>query len=254
LLDNPIKIIIKKLKNNEISPEEAEKLLLNNLSESIGSATIDHARSVFKEFPEVIFAEGKNIEDIIEISKKILNISKKVLITRLSQEKIKILTKEFGKKIDYNDKGKLALISEVDLPLQESGILVISAGTTDIPVAEEAIFTINSHGYKTKKIYDVGVAGISRILNHVDLIQESKIIIVVAGMEGALASVVSGLSSCPVISVPTSIGYGSSYDGLAALLGMLNSCSPGIGVVNIDNGFGAGYLACSIIRTFSPPQ
>ena len=254
MLDNPIKIIIKKLKNNEISPEEAEKLLLNNLSESIGSATIDHARSVFKEFPEVIFAEGKNIEDIIEISKKILNISKKVLITRLSQEKIKILTKEFGKKIDYNDKGKLALISEVDLPLQESGILVISAGTTDIPVAEEAIFTINSHGYKTKKIYDVGVAGISRILNHVDLIQESKIIIVVAGMEGALASVVSGLSSCPVISVPTSIGYGSSYDGLAALLGMLNSCSPGIGVVNIDNGFGAGYLACSIIRTFSPPQ
>ena len=254
MLDNPIKTIIKKLKNNEISPEEAEKLLLNNLSESIGSATIDHARSVFKEFPEVIFAEGKNIEDIIEISKKILNISKKVLITRLSQEKIKILTKEFGKKIDYNDKGKLALISEVDLPLQESGILVISAGTTDIPVAEEAIFTINSHGYKTKKIYDVGVAGISRILNHVDLIQESKIIIVVAGMEGALASVVSGLSSCPVISVPTSIGYGSSYDGLAALLGMLNSCSPGIGVVNIDNGFGAGYLACSIIRTFSPPQ
>ena len=254
MLDNPIKTIIKKLKNNEISPEEAEKLLLNNLSESIGSATIDHARSVFKEFPEVIFAEGKNIEDIIEISKKILNISKKVLITRLSQEKIKILTKEFGKQIDYNDKGKLALISEVDLPLQESGILVISAGTTDIPVAEEAIFTINSHGYETKKIYDVGVAGISRILNHIDTIQESKIIIVVAGMEGALASVVSGLSSCPVISVPTSIGYGTSYEGLAALLGMLNSCSPGIGVVNIDNGFGAGFLACSIIRTFNHPQ
>ena len=254
MLDNPIKSILKKLKNDEISALEAEKLLLNNLSESIGSATIDHARSIFKEFPEVIFAEGKNIRDIIEISKKILNISTKVLITRLNQEKLDILIKEFGKKLKFNKEGKIALISIKDEALKDKDILVISAGTTDIPVAEEAIFTIESHGYKPRKIYDVGVAGISRILNHVDLIQESKIIIVVAGMEGALPSVVSGLSSCPVISVPTSIGYGSSYDGLAALLGMLNSCSPGIGVVNIDNGFGAGYLACSIIRTFSHPQ
>ena len=251
---NPVKSILNKLKNNEISAEEAEKLLLNNLSESIGSATIDHARSIFKEFPEVIFAEGKELEDIIQISKKILEISQKVLITRLDINKIESLKKEFGTKIKCNDAANIALISDKTEKLIDSNILVISAGTTDIPVAEEAIFTINSHGYDTQKIYDVGVAGISRILNHVDLIQESKIIIVVAGMEGALASVVSGLSSCPVISVPTSIGYGSSYDGLAALLGMLNSCSPGIGVVNIDNGFGAGYLACSIIRTFNHPQ
>ena len=251
---NPVKSILNKLKNNEISAEEAEKLLLNNLSESIGSATIDHARSIFKEFPEVIFAEGKKLEDIIQISKKILKISQKVLITRLGTKKIESLKKEFGTKIKYNDTANIALISDKPEKLIDSNILVISAGTTDIPVAEEAIFTINSHGYHTQKIYDVGVAGISRILNHVDLIQESKIIIVVAGMEGALASVVSGLSSCPVISVPTSIGYGSSYDGLAALLGMLNSCSPGIGVVNIDNGFGAGYLACSIARTFTHPQ
>ena len=254
MLDNPIKSILNKLKNNEISSEEAEKLLLNNLSESIGSATIDHARSIFKEFPEVIFAEGKELEDIIKISKKILKISQKVLITRLDTKKIESLKKEFGTKIKYNNTANIALVSDKPEKLIDSNILVISAGTTDIPVAEEAIFTINSHGYDTKKIYDVGVAGISRILNHVDLIQESKIIIVVAGMEGALASVVSGLSSCPVISVPTSIGYGSSYDGLAALLGMLNSCSPGIGVVNIDNGFGAGYLACSIVRTFTHPQ
>ena len=252
--DNPIKSILNKLKNNELSPEEAEKLLLNNLNESIGSATIDHARSVYKEFPEVIFAEGKEIKDIVEISKRILNISTKVLITRLSQKKLEILIQEFGEKIKYNKKGKIALISDKDEPLNDKGILVISAGTTDIPVAEEAIFTIKSHGYEVKKIYDVGVAGISRILNHIDTIQESKIIIVVAGMEGALASVVSGLSSCPIISVPTSIGYGTSYEGLAALLGMLNSCSPGIGVVNIDNGFGAGFLACSIIKTFSHPQ
>ena len=250
---NPVKSILNKLKNNEISAEEAEKLLLNNLSESIGSATIDHARSIFKEFPEVIFAEGKELKDIIQISKKIFKISQKVLITRLDT-KIESLKKEFGTKIKYNDTANIALISDKPEKLIDSNILVISAGTTDIPVAEEAIFTINSHGYDTQKIYDVGVAGISRILNHVDLIQESKIIIVVAGMEGALASVVSGLSSCPVISVPTSIGYGSSYDGLAALLGMLNSCSPGIGVVNIDNGFGAGYLACSIVRTFTHPQ
>ena len=254
MLDNPIKSILNKLKNNEISSEEAEKLLLNNLSESIGSATIDHARSIFKEFPEVIFAEGKELEDIIQISKKILKISQKVLITRLDAKKIESLKKEFGTKIKYNNTANIALVSDKPEKLIDSNILVISAGTTDIPVAEEAIFTINSHGYDTKKIYDVGVAGISRILNHVDLIQESKIIIVVAGMEGALASVVSGLSSCPVISVPTSIGYGSSYDGLAALLWMLNSCSPGIGVVNIDNGFGAGYLACSIVRTFTHPQ
>ena len=251
---NPVKSILNKLKNNEISAEEAEKLLLNNLSESIGSATIDHARSIFKEFPEVIFAEGKELKDIIQISKKILKISQKVLITRLDTKKIESLKKEFGTKIKCNDTANIALISDKPEKLIDSNILVISAGTTDIPIAEEAIFTINSHGYDTKKIYDVGVAGISRILNHVDLIQESKIIIVVAGMEGALASVVSGLSSCPVISVPTSIGYGSSYDGLAALLGMLNSCSPGIGVVNIDNGFGAGYLACSIVRTFTHPQ
>ena len=251
---NPVKSILNKLKNNELSADEAEKLLLNNLSESIGSATIDHARSIFKEFPEVIFAEGKKLEDIIQISKKIFKISQKVLITRLDAKKIESLKKEFGKNLKYNDTANIALISDTSEKLIDSNILVISAGTTDIPVAEEAIFTINSHGYDTKKIYDVGVAGISRILNHVDLIQESKIIIVVAGMEGALASVVSGLSSCPVISVPTSIGYGSSYDGLAALLGMLNSCSPGIGVVNIDNGFGAGYLACSIARTFTHPQ
>jgi len=254
LSNNPIKSILNKLKNNEISSEEAEKLLLNNLSESIGSATIDHARSIFKEFPEVIFAEGKELEDIIQISKKILKISQKVLITRLDAKKIESLKKEFGTKLKYNNNANIALISDKPEKLIDSNILVISAGTTDIPVAEEAIFTINSHGYAAQKIYDVGVAGISRILNHVDLIQESKIIIVVAGMEGALASVVSGLSSCPVISVPTSIGYGSSYDGLSALLGMLNSCSPGIGVVNIDNGFGAGYLACSIVRTFTHPQ
>ena len=252
--ENPVKSILNKLKNNEISAKEAEKLLLSNLSESIGYATVDHARSIFKEFPEVIFAEGKKIEDIIKISKKILKISQKVLITRLDSRKIDSLKKEFKPKIKYNDTAKIALISDEFEKLTDSNILVITAGTTDIPVAEEAIFTINSHGYATQKIYDVGVAGISRILNHVDLIQKSKIIIVVAGMEGALASVVSGLSSCPVISVPTSIGYGSSYDGLAALLGMLNSCSPGIGVVNIDNGFGAGYLACSIVRTFTHPQ
>ena len=251
---NPVKSILNKLKNNELSIDEAEKLLLNNLSESIGSATIDHARTIFKEFPEVIFAEGKKVEDIVQISKKIFKISQKVLITRLDAKKIKSLKKEFGKNLKYNNTANIALISDKSEKLIDSNILVISAGTTDIPIAEEAIFTINSHGYDTKKIYDVGVAGISRILNHVDLIQESKIIIVVAGMEGALASVVSGLSSCPVISVPTSIGYGSSYDGLAALLGMLNSCSPGIGVVNIDNGFGAGYLACSIVKTFTHPQ
>lgn len=254
MFENPIKSILNKLKNNEISVEEAEKILLNNLNESIGSATIDHARSIYKDFPEVIFAEGKNIEDIVEISKKILNISQKVLITRLNNKKAKILSKEFTGKIKYNDKGRIALISNSNQKLVDKDLLVISAGTTDIPVAEEAIFTIESHGYKTKKLYDVGVAGISRILNNIDLIDQSKIIIVVAGMEGALASVVSGLSSSPVISVPTSIGYGSSYEGLAALLGMLNSCSPGIGVVNIDNGFGAGYLACSIIRTFNHPQ
>ena len=152
--DNPIKSILNKLKNNELSPEEAEKLLLNNLSESIGSATIDHARSVFKEFPEVIFAEGKEIKDIIEISKKILNISTKVLITRLNQKKLELLIQEFGEKIKYNKKGKIALISDKDESLNDKGILVISAGTTDIPVAEEAIFTIKSHGYEVKNIYE----------------------------------------------------------------------------------------------------
>ena len=158
--DNPIKSILNKLKNNEISTNEAEKLLLNNLSESIGSATIDHARSIFKEFPEVIFAEGKELEDIIQISKKILKISQKVLITRLDAKKIESLKKEFGTKLKYNNNANIALISDKPEKLIDSNILVISAGTTDIPVAEEAIFTINSHGYDAQKIYDVGVAGI----------------------------------------------------------------------------------------------
>ena len=150
---NPVKSILNKLKNNEISAEEAEKLLLNNLSESIGTATIDHARSIFKEFPEVIFAEGKELKDIIQISKKILKISQKVLITRLGTKKIESLKKEFGTKIKYNDTANIALISDKPEKLIDSNILVISAGTTDIPVAEEAIFTINSHGYETQKIY-----------------------------------------------------------------------------------------------------
>jgi NCAIR mutase (PurE)-related protein len=211
--------------------------------EDIGFAKVDHHRLLRREFPEVIYGEGKTPEQILEIAKKILNYSSLLLITRTNIKVYSLLKKEIKKiKIDFRSN---IIYTRLDIPENKlkEGITVLCAGTSDIDVAEEAAVTSYLMKNKVKKIYDVGVAGIHRLLSHREELSLSNVIIAVAGMEGALPGVVSSMVSCPVIGVPTSVGYGSSFKGLSPLLTMLNSCSPGVMVVNIDNGFGAGYAA-----------
>ena len=251
---DPIKNILKKFDNKEITSEEAEEMLKKNLSESLSYATIDHSRTYFKNFPEVIFADQKTNEQVTDLATKIYEKSSKVLVTKASKEKLKYLKENFSKNININDVAGMAFASKEKISLQDHKVLVICAGTTDIPIAEEAIFTLACLGINSEKLYDVGIAGLSRVIHNLDVIRSAKIIVTVAGMEGALPSVISGLTPSPVIAVPTSIGYGSNINGLSALLTMLNSCSPGIGVVNIDNGFGAGFLAWSFINSFNRQQ
>ena len=248
---DPIKDILKKLDNNEISAKEAEEMLKKNLSESLSYATIDHGRSYFKNFPEVIYADKKTNEQVTDLAIKIYEKSSKVMVTKASKDKLEDLKEKFSKNIEINELAGMAFASKEKISLQDHKVLVICAGTTDIPIAEEAIFTLACLGIDSKKLYDVGIAGLSRVIHNLDIIRSAKTIITVAGMEGALPSVISGLTSSPVIAVPTSIGYGSNINGLSALLTMLNSCSPGIGVVNIDNGFGAGFLAWSFINSLN---
>ena len=248
---NPIKNILKKLEEKQITLIEAEEMLSKNLSESLSYATIDHGRVFFKNFPEVIYGDKKTTEQVLELSEKIFDMSSKVLITKASEDMLIALKKKFASNLITNDLAKMAFISTQKPNLKDYRVLVICAGTTDIPIAEEAIFTLECLGVASEKLYDVGVAGLSRIIHNLELIRSSKIIITVAGMEGALPSVISGLTPSPLIAVPTSVGYGSSMEGLSALLSMLNSCSPGIGVVNIDNGFGAGFLASTFINSLN---
>jgi len=212
--------------------------------EDLGYARIDHHRSLRKGFPEVVFCQGKTTEQSVEIIKRLSEKNSRVLATRASREVYERVL-EFLPDARYNELART--ISAVKDRIDPIGhILVISAGTADLPVAEEAIETASIMGNRVERLYDVGVAGIHRLLGSIDRINEAKVLIVVAGMEGALPSVVAGLVDKPVIAVPTSTGYGASFKGLSALLTMLNSCVPGIAVVNIDNGFGAGYLASII--------
>jgi NCAIR mutase (PurE)-related protein len=212
--------------------------------EDLGYARIDHHRSLRKGFPEVVFCQGKTTEQSVEIIKRLSEKNSRVLATRASREVYERVL-EFLPDAKYNELART--ISVVKDRIDPIGhILVISAGTADLPVAEEAIETASIMGNRVERLYDVGVAGIHRLLGSIDRINEAKVLIVVAGMEGALPSVVAGLVDKPVIAVPTSTGYGASFKGLSALLTMLNSCVPGIAVVNIDNGFGAGYLASII--------
>ena len=251
---DPIKNILKKFDDKKITYEEAEELLKKNLSESLSYATIDHSRTYFKNFPEIIYADQKTNEQVVNLATKIYEQSSKVMVTKASKEKLIYLKENFSKNISINQEAGMAFACKEKISLQDHKVLVICAGTTDIPIAEEAIFTLKCLGIDSEKLYDVGIAGLSRVIHNLDIIRSARIIITVAGMEGALPSVISGLTPSPVIAVPTSIGYGSSINGLSALLTMLNSCSPGIGVVNIDNGFGAGFLAWSFINSFNHAQ
>ena len=208
-------------------------------------AQVDSHRALRRGFPEVIFGSGKTAEQVAKIAAEILARDHRVLATRIGPEHGKLLRKRFKNAV-HHSLARCVTIEKKPLPKRPGSIAVICAGTSDLPVAEEAAVTAEIMGNRVERIRDVGVAGLHRLLPFLKKIQEANVLIVVAGMEGALPSVVAGLISRPVIAVPTSIGYGASFGGLAALLGMLNSCASGLTVVNIDNGFGAGYAASQI--------
>ena len=208
----------------------------------IGFAKIDLHRGVRQGAAEVIFGAGKTPEQICGIIETMLaNSQNSILITRLVPDSADLISKNY--KLNYYPEAKLGILGESLVSNSVGNIVVATGGTSDIPVAEEAALTAEFYGNKVIRLFDVGVAGLHRLLSHLDEIMSASVIIAVAGMEGALASVIGGLVDCPVIAVPTSVGYGASFSGLTALLSMLNSCSSGVSVVNIDNGFGAGYLA-----------
>jgi NCAIR mutase (PurE)-related protein len=238
--------VLSMVANGSLSVESARVQLETISFENIDYAQIDHHRSLRKGFPEVIFAEGKTSAQIIGIMKRIIIHENIVLVTRLEKKKAKKITSIF-KDAQYFQEANFLWLKKKEPDITGRGkILVLSAGTSDIPVAKEAFLTAQAMGNRVESIFDVGVAGIHRLFAHQEQIMNSDVLIVVAGMEGALPSVVAGMIKAPVIAVPTSIGYGTSFGGMAALLGMLNSCSSNIAVVNIDNGFGAGYMASSI--------
>jgi NCAIR mutase (PurE)-related protein len=212
--------------------------------EDIGFAAIDHHRTIRRGFPEVVYGEGKTPEQIAAIGEKLAAENGRLLVTRIGPDAYRAL-RERVPGVLYNASARAAYLEGPKQP-KLAGVAVCSAGTSDQPVAEEAFVTAELMGCAVDRLYDVGVAGIHRLLDKLDILQAANAIVVVAGMEGALPSVVAGLVSAPVIAVPTSVGYGASFGGLAPMLAMLNSCAPGVSVVNIDNGFGAGYLAAVI--------
>lgn len=217
----------------------------------LGFACVDTDRHKRRGFPEVVFCQHKTKEDILRISRELIKTeSAPLLLTRLKPAHFDYLKKKI-KNLKYNVRAKVAFREGGVCRRSKGLVCVITGGTSDIPVAEEACVTLFLMGSPVLKLYDVGVAGVHRILDKKDLLKKAAVIIVVAGMDGALASLVSGLVSCPVVAVPTSCGYGASFEGLSALLTMLNSCSPGVAVMNIDNGFGAGYFAGIVNRSIS---
>jgi hypothetical protein len=243
---NLLKDLLNKLKDGKIEVDAAVQKLKLLPFEDIGFASIDHHRHLRRGFPEVIYGRGKKVEEIIKIIEKMVEKEENVLVTRLNDNKAKIIKKHFPSS-DYYPKSRILTIAVCPIEKRGKGkILVISAGTADIPVAEEAAITAKFMGNDVETLFDVGVAGLHRLLQKKDTIMSAAVIVVVAGMEGALPSIVGGLVDKPVIAVPTSTGYGASFRGLSALLGMLNSCAAGVTVVNIDNGFGAGYAASLI--------
>ena len=229
-----------------VSPEDAALKLKMQPFQEIGEyAKVDFHRGIRQGVPEVIYGSGKTKEHILGIAKAMReNGQKTVLITRLTQEAADYVAAELP--LDYNPLSRTGLVGELPAPTGKGRIVVATGGTSDIPVAEEAAVTAEALGNEVVRLYDVGVSGIHRLLGNMETIMSARCIVAVAGMEGALPSVIGGLADCPVIAVPTSVGYGASLGGVAALLSMLNSCASGVSVVNIDNGFGAGYMASMI--------
>ena len=243
-----IRDLLENVKNNNLDIEDALDILKDLPYEDLGYANIDHHRQIRNGYPEVIYCEGKTDEHILGIIDKMNRKKSNILGTRCRKETFEKIKLHY-RNAEYEEVSKILRIKNNDIAQKRKGkILILSGGTSDIPVADEAYYTAKFLGNEVERIYDVGVAGIHRLLNKVKVIQQARVIVVVAGMEGALPSVVGGLVEVPIIAVPTSVGYGANFGGLSALLTMLNSCASGISVVNIDNGFGAGYLASIINR------
>lgn len=241
-MNSDIRQLLEAVKAGETSVDEAMLELKKAPFEDIGYAKVDLHRKIRQGAAEVIYGAGKTPEQIagiVDIMKK--NGQERVLITRMSPEAAEFVGERF--ELDYRKESKVGIIGGLPAPSGIGKVVIATGGTSDIPVAEEAALTAQILGSEVVRLYDVGVSGVHRLLSHMELIMDATVIIAIAGMEGALASVVGGLADCPVIAVPTSVGYGASFGGVSALLSMLNSCASGVSVVNIDNGFGAGYLA-----------
>lgn len=238
--------ILKKVQNNELTIEEAHQYLKLSPYEELGYAKLDTHRIIRSGFPEVIYCSNKLDEYLIKIYQKMMNLYGEVFGTRANEHQYEIVKKVLPQ-IEYDTVSHILKFEKSD-KVHVGNVVVCTAGTADIPVAEEAAQTAEFFCTKVERIYDVGVSGIHRLLSNTELIQKANCVVAVAGMEGALASVIAGLVSNPVIAVPTSVGYGANLNGLSALLTMINSCANGISVVNIDNGYGAGYIATQINR------
>ncbi|MCX5708854.1 MAG: nickel pincer cofactor biosynthesis protein LarB [Candidatus Omnitrophica bacterium] len=242
-----IKELLKKIRSGKVSVNDAFAKLKHLPYEDLGFAKVDHHRSMRAGFPEVIFCQGKKLYQIAAIYKSLAKENRKVLLTR-ADEKIYKTIKKISPKSVYNPLARTICLDKS----RSRGVglvAVVCAGTADIPAAEEAAITAEIYGSRVERLYDVGVAGLHRLLDGFDRISQARCMVVLAGMDGVLPSVIGGLAACPVIAVPTSVGYGANFNGIAPLLTMLNSCAPNVSVVNINNGFGAGYIAGMINRS-----
>src|SRR3954447_15309583 len=242
-----LKKLSQQVRSSKPSPDEAVEQLRHLPFEDLGFAKVDHHRAIRAGMPEVIFGPGKAPAHLAEIFSKLAARGNNVLATRVTPEQVRAVRKKL-KKTEFIELARALVLRQKDDKIGKGTIAVVCAGTSDVPVAEEAVITADLMGNETRRVYDVGVAGIHRLLAHKDTLSIARVVVVCAGMEGALPSVVGGLVGVPVIAVPTSIGYGASFGGVTALLAMMNSCASNVSVVNIDNGFGGGYVASLINR------
>ncbi|MFV0518252.1 MAG: nickel pincer cofactor biosynthesis protein LarB [Aminipila sp.] len=240
-----LEILLNRVAKGETPPDEAVQIIKKLPYEDLGFAKLDHHREIRTGYPEAVFCQGKTEKQVAEIMEKLSKSDKNIIGSRATKDQYEAV-KELVPDAIFHEEARTIIIKRRKISSSGKTIAVVTAGTADIPVAEEAAVTAEILGNEVNRVYDVGVAGIHRLFSKLDTIQNSNVVIVVAGMEGALASVVGGLVDKPVIAVPTSIGYGANFGGLSALLSMLNSCANGVGIVNIDNGFGAAYLAAKI--------